>query len=99
MNFKIKYPKLYQFLAGYFPDADFENLTDEQVVLNYINDCVKSEASKKDLNQTRKEISEVDKDIEIIWEEIGDSANLFFENSTQARSWMNDIRNVFEKIS
>jgi hypothetical protein len=37
MSFKNEFPELFQFFGGYFPDADFEDLTDEEIVSDYLS--------------------------------------------------------------
>lgn len=65
MTFQEKYPKLFQFFAGYFPDADFEDLTDEEVVSNYLSDCYRSEISRKNLEMVKQDVDRLIADIKL----------------------------------
>jgi len=94
MNFNDKYPRLFQFLVGYFSDYDFEDLTDEQIVLNYINDCNKSEISKKDLEAVKKDIDDLIIKIDDYWEVLSIESNIYFKNSEEALNWINRIKNL-----
>ena len=98
MNFESKFPQLVQFFGAYFPDADFDNLTDEEVVANYIADCNKSEASKKILKLIKeKELPDLMTQVDEHWEFIRDEANRYFENSQEALVWLNMIKKELEK--
>ncbi|UZT98209.1 hypothetical protein ODZ84_01150 [Chryseobacterium fluminis] len=98
MNFENEFPQLTQFFGAYFPDADFENLTDEEVVSNYIADCNKSEASERVLRIVKeKELPALINSIEAYWEYIRDEANIYFENSQEAFKWLNMIKRELEK--
>ena len=92
MKFNEAYYRLDQFFSGYFPDADFDNLTDEEVVAHYIDDCSKSKKSMLDLAQTKIEIELLISEIEIYWEEVMDSANRHFRNSNEALNWLKMIK-------
>ncbi|AKK73615.1 hypothetical protein OK18_14310 [Chryseobacterium gallinarum] len=98
MNFESEFPQLTQFFGAYFPDADFENLTDKEVVSNYIADCNKSEASKKILKIVKeKELPALINNVEVHWEYVRDEANRYFENSQDALKWLNMIKKELEK--
>ncbi len=97
MSFKIDYPELFQFFTGYFPDADFENLTDEEVVSNYIVDCSKSEASRQELERAKGDLGQLISDIEIFWKEIGFESNRHFESMEDALKWVQMIRQELVK--
>ncbi|MCH5720503.1 contact-dependent growth inhibition system immunity protein [Niabella hibiscisoli] len=88
MSFKKSYPVLYQFFGAYFPDADIEGLTDEEVTTNYIIDSNKSEKSKTELEQTKKELSSLMCNIEDYWQEVSDESNRFFESPSDALEWL-----------
>ncbi|MDQ1804132.1 hypothetical protein RAH57_09040 [Chryseobacterium sp. CKR4-1] len=91
MDFKKKFPNLYQFFGAYFPDADFEDLTDEQIVSNYV-------LKHKELNNHQKidslkiDIDGLIGDILSYWQEVGDEANRYFENSNDALEWLMMIK-------
>ncbi|WP_418124359.1 hypothetical protein ACNFU2_06875 [Chryseobacterium sp. PTM-20240506] len=92
MDFKKKIPNLYQFFGAYFPDADFDDLTDEEVVENYITDCNKSEVSIKTLGKVKEELLILIENIDSYWQEVGDEANRYFENSNDALEWLMMIK-------
>lgn len=91
VNFKKDYPELFQFFAGYFPDADFDGITDEDVVAIYVADCIKSENSKIELEKTKKELINLIDNIEKYWQEVGKEANRYFHSSIDALQWLNMI--------
>jgi hypothetical protein len=92
MDFKKKFPNLYQFFGAYFPDEDFDDLTDEEVVENYITDCNKSEVSIKTLGKVKEELLILIENIDSYWQEVGDEANRYFENSNDALEWLMMIK-------
>ncbi len=92
MNFKEHYPKLFQFFAGYFPDADIDDLTDEEVVSNYIADCNKPEKSKNELIETKNELNFLIENVENYWQEIGQESNRYFATSADALEWLKMIK-------
>lgn len=91
MRFKTTYPELFQFFGGYFPDADFEDITDEEVVLRYVSDCSASEISKQELEGTIREIEDLRINIEEYWQEVGEEANRYFKTSNDALEWLDMI--------
>jgi hypothetical protein len=92
MDFKKSYPQLFQFFAGYFPDADLEDFTDEQVVSNYILDCNKSEKSKSELENAKKELNVLIENIEDYWQKVGQESNRYFATSADALEWLKMIK-------
>ncbi|UII19761.1 contact-dependent growth inhibition system immunity protein [Fulvivirga ligni] len=82
MNFDNKYPKLFQFFAGYFPEADLDGFTDEEVVENFCAD------NPEDLAMAvSNELKQLIKDNES-WSEALEVANRYFESNDQTESWM-----------
>lgn len=92
MNLREKYPNLFQLFVGYFADADFENLTDQEVILNYILDCNKSKKSRIELANTIEELDLAIVDIEKSWNEVSFESNRYFENSSQVKVWLKMIK-------
>jgi len=92
MNFKEHYPQLFQFFAGYFPDADIEDYTDEEVISNYIADCNKSEKSKSELAETKKELDLLIENIQDYWQEVGSESNRYFATSAEVLEWLKMIK-------
>ena len=86
MNFQAKYPILWNFFAAHFPDADFENLTDEQVVAGY-----KSIVNKEALNKVIEELDRLITDTSC-WEQAADDANRYFANQAENLDWLNMVR-------
>ncbi|WP_027386474.1 hypothetical protein [Chryseobacterium gregarium] len=97
MIFTNDYPNLFHFFAGYFPDADFNNLTDEEVVANYIDDCNRSEFSKKELQHTKEELDILINNIDNYWLQVGDEANRYFENQQETLIWLTMIKRELNK--
>ena len=97
MNFKNEFPELFQFFGGYFPDADFDNLTDENVVRNYVIDCNKSEVSKKTLEKAKEELSILIVKIDSYWEDVESETNRYFEGPQDALDWLNMVLRELNK--
>ncbi len=97
MSIKIKYPELFQFFGGYFSDADFENITDEEVVSRYVSDCNVSERSKLELENATKELEDLINNIKEYWQEVGQEANRYFKTSDEALEWLEMISRELQK--
>lgn len=97
MNFTNDYPRLFQFFAGYFPDADLDDLTDEEVVRNYNSDCNNSERSKTELQQLKADLTRLMANIGHYWKEVGEEANRYFTGPDEARVWLDLIKTELEK--
>jgi hypothetical protein len=91
MNFQCDYPRLFQFFVGYFPDADLDGLSDEEVVTNYVALFSKSEKWRMDLEELKRELASLINNIDSYWQEVGDEANRHFTNSDDALIWLNLI--------
>lgn len=96
MKFTERYPNLFQFFSGYFPDSDFDALTNEEVVEKYIVDCNKSEKSMDELQETKKELAMLSYDCEIYWKDIMDLTNIYFESPNQTSKWLKQIQKIME---
>lgn len=94
---KIKYPELFQFFGGYFPDADLEGITDEEVVSRYISDCNASERSKLELENATKELEDLINNINEYWQEVGEEANRYFRTSDEVLEWLEMIRRELQR--
>ncbi len=86
MKFVDKYPDLFNFFAGYFPDADFDKLTDEEVVAGYRTDC-----SNADIEQTVKELNLLLTDPEY-WHYAAAEANRYLPTSQDVINWLTMVR-------
>ena len=98
MDINNVYPNLLQFFGGYFPDADFEGLTDKEVVKNYISDCLKSEKSIKELKDTKIELDILIDNLKL-WEELTFEANRHFESYYDALKWLEMIKQDLNKTN
>ncbi|AKK73614.1 hypothetical protein OK18_14300 [Chryseobacterium gallinarum] len=96
MSFEKDFPRLVQFFGAYFPDADFEDLTDEEIVSEYVSKHKKYDNYQK-IIQLIKDIEKLINNIDYYWEEVGDEANRYFENSQDALKWLNMIKKELEK--
>lgn len=82
MNFDDKYPDLFQFFAGYFPEADLDGITDEEVVDNF---CAKN---PEDLPiAVSQQLRQLINDNET-WPAALEVANRYFESREQTEEWM-----------
>lgn len=86
MGFEEKYPRLWQFFAGYYHDAHFDNLTDEAVVAGY-----KADLRKEDLPRVVVELDKLIADVSY-WEQAASSANLYFATQEENLSWLLLVR-------
>ena len=84
MTLKDKYPDLYTFLGAWFPDSDYEDKTDEEIVGKFIS-VVGNEKGSKVLEQGQSLI----KHNENLLDAIGDISNRYFENKAEAKEWLN----------
>lgn len=86
MSFQELYPRLWNFFGAYFPDADFDNLTDEAVVARYKADARASEVDRA--------VAELDRLLADAaqWETAADDANRYFETPAEMRQWLLMVR-------
>jgi hypothetical protein len=83
MKFKEEYPGLFQFFAGYFPDADLFNQSGIEVVRQF-----KHDSSKEELICTKNEIKKLIPEISIFWKEISTEATRYFNSIDDAGRWI-----------
>ncbi|TGE09616.1 contact-dependent growth inhibition system immunity protein [Hymenobacter fodinae] len=88
MQYKEKYPQLYQFLGGYFPDADLFDLSDEEVTINY-----KAEARPESVSEVIKELEALVSDPPS-WQTAAEDANRYFEHPDDIVDWLRGIRRI-----
>jgi hypothetical protein len=86
MSFQEQYPTLWNFFGGYFPDADFDNLTDEAVVAQY-----KAEVWAYEVAQAVAELDRLLADA-AHWQTAADQANRYFETPAEMRKWLLMVR-------
>lgn len=96
MNFIKDFPNLFQFFGGYFPDADFNNLIDEDIVSEYVLEHVRNNDYKK-IQELIIDIDRLIDNVNSYWEEFGEEANRYFENSQEALEWLIMIRQELSK--
>ena len=82
-------PDLLNFFAGYFPLAEFDGLTDEQVVTNYM-----VSNTKETIVQTKKELDALQKDSDVL-EIIAREANKYFESCDDTWQWIQKIKEMY----
>lgn len=87
---KDTHPILFDFFAGYFPDADLDGLTDVEVVQQFI-----SYNSDEIVLQTKNELNNLPKD-DFLLNNIAKEANRFFESTEEINEWLDLIKNQFE---
>ncbi len=85
MNFNLKYPNLSQFLSSYFPDADLDGLTDQQVAIEFAK-TNPEEIVTVTLEELKKVI-----DDQSSFEAVGIEANRYFENNQAVLDWLKMI--------
>ncbi|WP_075343211.1 hypothetical protein [Tenacibaculum agarivorans] len=84
------HPLLFDFFAGYFPDADLDGLSDIEVVQQYISD------NSEEINTlTLEKLNTIDDD-EYILQAIAKEANRYFENTHEIKDWLQMIKNTFK---
>ena len=86
MSFKNRYEETFNFLGSWFPDMDYDDLTEERVVSNF-----KKTIDKDHLNKVILEIKEIQDDINDYWEKIVQETNLYFEDANQVKQWLDLI--------
>jgi hypothetical protein len=79
-------PKVWVFLAGWFPEADLEDLDDAGVVSEFLR--------RHDPPQVQAVISELERLLvssQYSPQEVGDAANRYFETPKDAELWLRTI--------
>jgi len=83
MNFMDHYPRLFQFLAGYFPDSDFDNLSDEEIIKEYLSIC-----DSDRLSQILIELDDLITKVNTFWKEVSYITNIYFETEEATLEWL-----------
>jgi len=91
MSLEEKHPVLFQFFAGYFPEADLDGLTDAEVVTDF-----KQKNPQKVIQETQTALAKISKE-ETVLQAIADEANRYFEAIDAAWDWVQMIRTELEK--
>jgi hypothetical protein len=82
MSFREQYPTLWNFFSAYFPDTDFDNLTDEAVVAQY-----KADGGASEVAQAVAELDRLMADT-AHWQTAANDANRYFETPAEMRKWL-----------
>ncbi len=86
-------PLLFDFFAGYFPDAELNGLTDEQVVKQFIDINISFI-----VKATKKELIQLTADSELL-PSIAKEAKKQLEAPDDIWQWIEIIKGAFEKYS
>ncbi len=90
INLQEKHPLLFDFFAGYFPEADLDGLTDEQVVDQFILNN-----NNEIIEKTKKELISIDFNDKFLLNVITNEANRYFETTEDILDWLNMISKKF----
>ncbi len=90
MNLQEKHPLLFDFFAGYFPEADLDGLTDEQVVDQFILNN-----NNEIIEKTKKQLSSIDFNDDFLLKNIINEANRYFETTEEILDWLKMILKRF----
>ncbi|UII26197.1 hypothetical protein LVD15_23305 [Fulvivirga maritima] len=94
MTFEQKYPFTFQFFASYFPEADLDGLTDQEVVHQFTQ-----QNPPEVIQQTLDELHLLIND-NSSWPEALSTANRYFPNNSEIQSWLEMIKNqLIERTS
>lgn len=91
MSLEQQYPPLFQFFAGYFPEADLDGLTDVEVVADF-----KQKNPQSVIQETRAALNKVPKEAQVL-QQIAQEANRYFETTEDAWAWVQMIRAELSK--
>lgn len=91
MSFEKQYPALYQFFVGYFPEADLDGLSDQEVAAQFIE-----QNPLKIIQDIRKALNELPDDLTLL-KEISREANRYFETPEALRNWIDMIKTELSK--
>ncbi|HEC0038164.1 contact-dependent growth inhibition system immunity protein [Acinetobacter baumannii] len=85
-NFQIHFPLTYQLLGGWFSDADYEDLRDQEI----INEYKKVSKSERLASLIREmniilQIKNIDKDY------ISKLSSVYFEDKNDLFQWLNEL--------
>ena len=91
-KFRQQYPTLYNFLGGYFPDADLEGFTSDEAVARNFAQTESEPAIKKVIEQGTKFLSRRD----VYWEIIGKGAYRLFKDEDEAYQWLEKMIEILK---
>lgn len=89
MPFREDYPKLSNFLGSWFPDADLEEMSDEEVARKFksISNAVERDAVLEEGERLLRQTA-------LPLEEVEDEANRSFEDEDDARRWLSSVLSI-----
>ncbi len=82
-------PELLNFLAGYFPEAEFTGASDQQIIAHYI-----STNNKETVLQVQKELEGLKGDTETL-QFISREINRHFETTPETWDWVIKIKEMY----
>lgn len=89
MDLQETHPLLFDFFAGYFPDADLDGLTDKEIVAQFIE-----QNTPKIVSETQNALITLN-NAPIVLQNIADEANRYFESSEEIMKWLEMIKENF----
>ncbi len=93
MSYSKTYPALFQFLGSWFPDSDFEGLSDSQVAEAFLDT-----PNDQEHVMVRCEINAlISSDETLPWQDIAKEANRYFHNEEECYAWLVMIRDKLSR--
>lgn len=92
MNIKNDYTHLYDFIASWFPDADFDDLSDRDIVISF-----RKVSSIDTINIIINEISLLMIDAEASIKKISHCANIDFDGEMELLNWLTLIKTYLQE--
>ena len=92
MNITDSYPNLYNFLASWFPDADFDELSDRDIVISF-----KNVSSIDKVNMIIEELSLVISDGELSIEDVSQCTNIHSNDKLELINWLTEIKEYLKE--
>lgn len=92
MTFDQRFPLLFQFFVGYFPDADLLGQTDQDVIKQAMKDY-----NEQELDQLLGSLKDLNSNISDWWRELSVEANRYFKTPEDATKWLEFVKSELEK--
>jgi hypothetical protein len=86
MSYRDRFPAVANFFGTWFPDADIEGRTDEEVTKAFV-----ASRNFSLIMVVRSELISLLQSAVIPWEEIGEDANRYFEDERDCRLWLSKV--------
>ena len=93
MSLEERYPDLANFIGAWFPEADLDALSDEEVAVRFCQ-ATSPENLASVLGQGRSLITRMDD----FWQELGTEGNRHFASAHEAHRWLNEILEALERF-